>query len=294
MNSRFFLLPLFAAVLTAAVAQSSNPTPEPKPPVSNGSLGGRAPAIVDNQRLYGPGSNNNSAAPGSSQGAQGGQDLLVPSDVVNNVIAKFRTAYGSASAPRIVIYVNRELIDTSSGIKLTGHTENYERAGDTTKTTGTNTYSASEKSTPTLADKQTVRDIERLFGRVFRNGGAKLADQKVAEDLLADKPDQRLLGDNAARQREALSGVADIAIEVLISSRNLTLPGLTGDKSVMIPDIQATAIRLKDAAILGQASASEIIGKGQAAGQAMRSSGVPEITEGTAIALMQDMLVSAN
>jgi hypothetical protein len=179
-------------------------------------------------------------------------------------------------------------------MKLTGHTEDYEKTNDTVKTTGKNTYSSGAPRTPTLADKQTVRDIERLFGRVFRNGGAKLADQKIAEDLLADKPDQRLLGDNAARQREALAGVADIAIEVLISSRNLTLQGISGDQSVAVPDIQATAIRLKDAAILGQASASEIIGKGQAAGQVLRTTGTPEITEATAIALMQDMLVSAN
>jgi hypothetical protein len=288
MNSRLLLLPLFAAVLTAAVAQSSNKPPEPPPPVSMGSSSGPAQARTDNQRLYGPGSNSATAA------NPGGQDLLVPADVANNVVAKFRAAYGSASAPRIVIYVNRELIDTTSGLKLTAHTENYEKTSDTTKTTGKNTYSSGTSRTPTLADKQTVRDIERLFGRVFRNGGAKLADQKVAEDLLADKPDQRLLGDNAARQREALSGVADIAIEVLISSRNLTLPGVAGDQSVTIPDIQATAIRLKDAAILGQASASEILGKGQAAGQVLRNSGTPEITEATALALMQDMLVSAN
>ena len=62
------------------------------------------------------------------------------------------------------------------------------------------------------------------------------------------------------------------------------------DTSVPVPDIQATAIRLKDAAIVGQASASDVIGKGIQAGRAVRQFSVQDITEATAIALMEDML----
>ena len=39
-----------------------------------------------------------------------------------------------------------------------------------------------------LARRQMVRDVERLFGRPLRAGGARLADQRVAEEILADKP----------------------------------------------------------------------------------------------------------
>jgi hypothetical protein len=57
-----------------------------------------------------------------------------------------------------------------------------------------------------------------------------------------------------------------------------------------VPDIQATAIRLKDAAIVGQAAASDIIGKGVPAGRVVRQFDVRDITEATALALMEDML----
>ena len=54
---------------------------------------------------------------------------------------------------------------------------------------------------PTLADQQTVREIERLFGRAFRHGGAQLADQQVAASLLPDEPGTHLVGDRAAKDR---------------------------------------------------------------------------------------------
>jgi hypothetical protein len=57
-----------------------------------------------------------------------------------------------------------------------------------------------------------------------------------------------------------------------------------------VPDIQATAIRLKDAAIVGQAAASDIIGRGGQAGSVVRQFSVQDITEATALALMEDML----
>jgi len=78
---------------------------------------------------------------------------------------------------------------------------------------------------------------------------------------------------------------------VLISSRNLPVVEVSGDSTVAVPDIQMTAIRLKDASILGQASASDVLG--QSATRAAKQFGVSEITEATALALMEDMLSSA-
>ncbi len=222
-----------------------------------------------------------------------GMVLLVEPETAHSIIEKFRTAYSAPSAPRIVIYVNRALVDTSSGLQLTGHTERYDKTDGSAKTSGENTYRLKEGTKPTLADQQTVRDIERLFGRVFRNAGAKLADQKVAVDLLADKPGERLTGDQAAKERDALTAVADVAIEVLISSRNLTVPGITSDQVVAVPDIQVTAIRLKDAAIIGQASASDVLGKDAQAGRVAQTFDVRDITEATALALMEDMVTGA-
>jgi hypothetical protein len=278
MKTRIFFLPLLMVSAAAGLAQNSGRPPEPPPPVVLGATPADTPALAHNQKLYGP-----TAA----------QEMLVPPEVVNGIIEKFRSAYGAPSAPRIIIYVNRDLVDTTAGLQLTGHTENYEKTNDTMKTSGQNMYKSVDAAPPTLADKQTVRDIERLFGRVFRNAGAKLADQKSAVDLLADKADQRLIGDTAAKQRQALAAIADVAVEVLISSKNQTLVRVSGDQVVSVPDIQATAIRLKDSTILGQATAADVLGKGQQADQIARTFGAPEIIEATALSLMQDMLTGA-
>jgi hypothetical protein len=217
-------------------------------------------------------------------------DTLIARQTAEGILEGFRKAYKTDGPPRVVIYVNRALVDTTTGLKLTGRTEQFEKSDAGLKTSGTNSYKQKDGTAPTLADQQTVREIERLFGRAFRNAGAQLADQNVASALLPEEAGAHLVGDNAAKDRKALADVADIAIEVLISSRNITVPEVSGDASYPVPDIQATAIRLKDAAIVGQAAASDVIGKGVQAGRVVRQFGVQDITEATAIALMDDML----
>ncbi len=274
------LLPFFIPALTLVALAQNQPAPEPPVPVTQAwPTPAAQPVAPADQRLYGPGS-----------------ATLIAPEAARSVVEKFRSAYGATNAPRIVIYVNRALVD-AAGLKLTGRTERYsEKTADgkvtSGQTSGTNTYSVKESTTATLADQQTVRDIERLLGRAFRNGGAKLADQRTAGVMLSAQPGARLIGDQAGKEREALAQSADIAVEVLISSRNLTVAEVSGDTTVAVPDIQMTAIRLKDAAILGQASASDILG--QSAGRASKQFGVADITEATALALMEDMLMSAN
>ncbi|MDP3070351.1 MAG: hypothetical protein Q8N18_08690 [Opitutaceae bacterium] len=207
-------------------------------------------------------------------------DTLISRQTADGILEGFKKAYVKDGAPRVVIYVNRALIDPS-----TGRAESTETSGSAPKT------GAAQRTAPALADQQTVRDIERLFGRAFRHAGAQLADQKIAASLLPDTPGAHLTGEAAAKDRQAFANIADVAIEVLISSRNLTVPEVSGDVTVPVPDIQATAIRLKDSAIIGQAAASDIIGKGVQAGRVIRLFGVADITEATALALMEDMLI---
>ena len=271
---------LASAVLFAApllVAQSPDQPPPTPPPVIVQATPRAAPVGPQmgplTQRVYGPSG-----------------DTLIARQTADGILEGFKKVYKTDGAPRIVIYVNRALVDTASGFKLTGRTENFEKTDTSLKTAGTNTYKVGDAATPTLADQQTVREIERLFGRAFRQGGAQLADQKIAASLLPEEPGAHLTGDNAAKDRKALADIADLAIEVLISSRNIAVPEVSGDATYNVPDIQATAIRLKDAAIVGQAAASDIIGKGVAAGRVMRQFDVQEITEATALALMDDML----
>lgn len=283
------LVPFTLSVAPHLFSQSDRPPEAPvpvtqaQPDTSHQTL--LTPPAGENQQLYGP-----------------RYTALVTPEAAQELSTKFRAAYGQATSPRIVVYVNRALADNESGLKLTGRKEQVHQTTSvgsepvSTKTsdvTSENTYEAKDVAKPTLADQQTVREIERLFGRVFRNAGAKLADPRAATALLGDETKLRLDGDQAGRERDALLQVADIAIEVLISSRDLTVTGVAGDATYAVPDIQVTAIRLTDAAILGQAAASDVLGHGGAAGQAVRQFSVPDITEATAFALMEDMLTGA-
>jgi len=121
--------------------------------------------------------------------------------------------------------------------------------------------------------------------------GATLVDQRVAAHMIGDKPLASFAapteGEQARKDREALTKNADAVLEILISSRQITVPTASGDRTFAVPDIQATAIRLKDAKIIGQASSSDLIGQGSS--KVPRNFGVREISEGTALALMEDM-----
>ena len=196
-------------------------------------------------------------------------DTLVAKVTADGVVEGFRRTYARDGAPRIVVYVNRALV---------------EPRGAAAATLGV------PAPAPRLADRQTVREVERLFGRAFRHAGAQLADQAVAESLWPATPGTQLVEEKAERERRALADIADIAIEVLISSRVLTVPEIGGDVTYTVPDIQATAIRLKDAAIVGQAAASDVLGRGARAGRIVRDFSLQDITEATALALMEDML----
>jgi hypothetical protein len=160
-----------------------------------------------------------------------------------------------------------------------------------------NRYRMSERPERKLADRQTVRDVERLFGRPLRMGGAALVDQRVAMDLIGERSLEDFLtaSDQAAarKDREAIRRIADVVLEVLISSRDVTVTGLAADRVYQVPDLQVTAIRLEDFQIIGQATSSDVMGQGGSEGMTARNHAVPEITEATALALMEDMLISA-
>jgi hypothetical protein len=278
------ILFLSALSLLPATFVFADQPPEPPVPVVPTMPPPPATRPADNQQLY------------------GGPAPLVTPEAAKALIDKFRAAFAQNEGPRFVFYVNRELVDAESGLKLTKRTERTEASEAETnngaptqddKIVAHNTYEAKDTSAPTLADRQTVRDVERLFGRPFRAAGARLADQQVAASLLADKPFETFAavgGDQARKDREALANVADVAVEVLVSSREVTVTTISGEAVVTVPDIQATAIRLKDSAIIGQASSSDILGKDPQAGRIAQRYDVRDITEATSLALMQDML----
>lgn len=262
------------------------------------------------------------------------QPVLVAPEQAQAIIEKFKTAYAKLNDPRMLLYVNRELVDEKTGLKLVARTEKTEStrrkidstvdapnrssnsvtinsgrdatvtgsAADypgkgkisdkTDRTSNENRYRIEERSSK-LADRQTVRDVERLFGRPLRAAGVSLADQGVATQLIGDRPIRSFVanteGEAARKDREALSKITDVAIEVLISSRNLTVTETTSDKVYSVPDLQATAIRLKDSKIIGQSSSRDVLGRDRYAGRIARNFDVQDIVEATALALMEDI-----
>ncbi|MFA6543363.1 MAG: hypothetical protein WCS99_02990 [Limisphaerales bacterium] len=272
-----------------------------------------------------------------------GLPQLITPQQAQTVIDKFKAAYPKLGSPRILIHVNRDLVDEKTGTRLTSRNERTETTrttidstiaaanaaqpnnavtinaggavtlsggavqgqfppgpGKVTTTnqrqTRDNRFTDTARPEPTLADKQTARDVERLFGRPLRMGGASLADQRIATQLIPSRSLDAILkdtnGEAARKDREALAKIADVALEVLISSRQLVIREVSGDKVYQVPDIQVSAIRLKDAVILGQASASDILGKDRYAGRIVTNFDVREITEAVALALMEDMTLS--
>lgn len=260
MKTLIRLVPLGALIFSATLpAQESRDAAPVPPPVAQAPVRLPSPEIPranQGQRVFPP-----------------SPDTLVSRQNAEGVLEGFRRVYKTDGAPRIVIYVNRALVDPAPVARE-----------------GEKSTPPPPRPAPALADQQTVREVERLFGRAFRHAGAQLSDQTIAATLLPTEPGAHLTGDPAAREREALAKMADIAIEVLISSRSLVIPELGSDAMLNVPDIQATAIRLKDAAIVGQAAASDVIGRGAQAGRAVRRFSMQDITEATALALMEDML----
>lgn len=226
---------------------------------------------------------------------------LVTAERARQVVASFREAYAKLGKPRLAIRVNRELVGRGpapTSVKRTEHVESQRMSGSgepavTEKVTTDSTYEGKDGAgEPSLADRQTVRDVERLFGRPLRAAGATLVDPAAATALIAEEPyhhSPAADSPSARREREALLKVADVVIEVLISTRRVTVPAVAEDRTYVVPDIQATAIRLSDSAILGQSTARDVLGPDRDAAAFATHFDVNQIAEATALALMDDM-----
>jgi hypothetical protein len=325
MNKRL-LLPLCATVLAGCATNA--PNKEQRDAQPNVIITSEAPAPVYTQ------ANNRSF----TQAPTTTIPTIITAEDALAVVEKFKTTYANLGKPRMLIHVNRALVDEQSGLVLNSfsNTKNTDRttvtstiqsqpnqqgnstinvtAGGnvnlggqgvqqyppgpgtvtTTRETGSQKtdYANRPKPAQTLADRQTIRDVERLFGRPLRMGGVTLADQAVATQLLSNRSLGAILNDtnseSARKDRQALRSVTDVALEILVSSRQITVPGVSGNRTYTVPDIQATAIQLKDARIIGQAAAADIYGRDRDIGRYAQFD-INQITEAVAIALMEDI-----
>jgi hypothetical protein len=197
---------------------------------------------------------------------------LVTTEQAQAVVDKFKEAYPKLGSPRVLVHVNRDVaVDKTDSPKSAS--------------------SASRTSDLPLTDRQTMRDIERLYGRPLRNAGANLTDQNAATAILGDKSIHSIEGTSpaATEKRDALAQVTDVVIEVLIAPKSVTVTEISGERAYSVPDIQVTAIRLSDFKILGQATSNDFLGRILA----LRRFDANEITEATALALMEDMVTGA-
>jgi len=284
---------------------------------------------------------------------------LVAPEVLAETIGRFKAAYRHLGSPRFLIYVNRELIDQHTGLKLAGREETVvntrreaarevtpsEREGEslppaggvTTSTSVTlnptnggagpepkghtadttespalranlstnekkvatvNRYERTEREDDSFEYRQLARDIEIVFGRRLRSAGANLADQKIAAALIADRALRDFStpteGEQARKDREALTKVADVVVEILIAYRETQVTQISGDATRMKPEIQVTAIRLADSRIMGQATSADVMGSSSRQNQILHRYTSRDIADATALRLMDDMLLGLN
>ena len=125
------------------------------------------------------------------------------------------------------------------------------------------------RSTPSQFDDAQARaDLMRHFGRPLREGGLKLVDE-------AASPGSKI----------------DIALNLLISWRTIPITGFNGEAvNKVVPEVQVTAIRLTDGAIMGQAGTVDLIGQRQDSWVTVERVGVPEVMRATALVLLEDMV----
>jgi hypothetical protein len=187
----------------------------------------------------------------------GARSILSPRIRSAEILAKFKEAYLKLGSPRVLIYVNRELVDIP--MKVSGSPNDQTPVGKS-------------------LTQRTVEALEETFARLLKSATADLADQKMANSMMAGKilkaPDDD--GEvKAKRDRDSLRKIADVAIEVLIAPA----------KDAPLPDVQATAIRLEDGRIVGQATTNV---PGREAETDTRSMG-----ETIALSLLEDMVKEA-
>jgi len=255
-----------------------------------------------------------------------GRVPLVSAVQVRIITERFKATYPRMGKPRFLVYVNRELVEDLAGMKKSARPEhnptsqnlinsnldpNSKHISDVADSEDPfssgpgeeqtpligmeNRYRLRDRDIPTLADKQTALEMERWFARPLRSAGATITDLREATQLIGDSALKNVfarVGDEQARKdREALKKITDIVVEILIAPRHVPLPGTNETKTYVVPDLQATATRLSDSKIIGQIASSDVLGR--VFSYAPRTFDAAEITEVTALALMEDLLMQA-
>ena len=212
-------------------------------------------------------------------------NLLYTPEQARNIVDNFKLAYAKMGQPRIDIRVNlpygtvpasplpvpgvqfSPTIDPNTGLPRTQSPAGVASIPSNPAPAGapipTQIFDASA-----LTDRQTQREVETLFGRPLRSAGAQLVES-------------------------SLTNLPELTFEVLISERELVLQGISKKENITVPDIQVTALRLADARIVGQASVLDLFARKEQAAYMLHRYDLRQLTEATALALMQDIATTA-
>ncbi len=154
------------------------------------------------------------------------------------------------------------------------------------------THERMSSSPPTVADRNRTRDVEQWVQQLFAAGGATLIDSTVGVPLLGSKPYQRIpAADNAKskRDREALGKATDVVVEVLIVVRQVKVQTSAGETVYVVPGLAIEAYRVTDSALLGAASARDVIKSHNLPEDTIMKITMNDRTQIAVLALMEEM-----
>jgi hypothetical protein len=219
---------------------------------------------------------------------------LIREDKAQQIVNFFKDVYPEMGTPRILIYVDPETVDAD---KITHHRLVIDKLDPYTTKKNQIKQIASEirdsQIVPTTPDPAMVYDVGHLFARPFRAAGALIVSDKTAKQLTKGQPVGELIGltntPEAQVRREVLGGGADVVVEIEIFMRSIGIASISGQQTLSIPELTVTAISLRDGKIVGTASSSDVTKNISL--ERMGVMDVRQLTEATALALMNDMVL---
>lgn len=246
------------------------------------------------------------ATPAAAIMVGGNASLMVPEGggaappaAGRDATGRFFETYQQLGQPRLLFIVNREPGEepVASGARR-GHArgERAQEAREARVAGGMRTSFVATQpavAAPAPPPGPPLGEVTRAFDQPFREGGVRLADPTAVATLMAGKPLVHFTasGSEAARRdRAALAQVADVIVEVVVARREVVLPVGSAERVGWQPEVQATAIRLSDSAIIGQANSRDWV-KRQRGGKRGADAGesLAALTEATALALMESI-----
>jgi hypothetical protein len=187
-----------------------------------------------------------------------GLPVLIDPQQAQVIVEEFKSHYPALGNPRILVCAHADSTDT-----------NHAYLANTNRT-----------------------DVQRLVARPLRIAGATLVDPATAGQFKDSLSAAWLIQNKSGR--DAVSRIADVVIEAHVSSRTVTVNDSSGPKTLTVPELQLTALRLTDTKIIGQVSASDLLSRAGGPGYVARNFNVRDVAESTALALMDATLRVGN